>query len=518
MLKCLNYCLLTKFILYYYTLWFSHLKFKYLIFTIFLLFSPPKFRIIKNLFQNIGFIIVLNLLVKPLWLLTDFKVQDRISHEEYGIYAALFSLGFLFVNISDLGINVFAAKKLASDKTGLNTFFSNTFAVKLCLCILYPLMMVGVGFLLGYRGDKIYYLLILSFAQALLQTIYFFRSNFQANQHFATDAFASVADKVFLIIVVVFLLSREITLSSFIYSVLLSSAITFFIFYIVILKNYGWIKPAIDFPYLKGVLKLSLPFALIGILYAVNERVDMVMLERLGGVNGQKYAGLYAGAYRWLDAFMMYLWTVLPIFFAKFAHHHKNPSEQRKLIETGKILCAIPMIFVGVFIFFYGEKLFWLFENSSSEEIATMTQILKVLFISAIFQGMFAVYGTYLNATGHEKQVSKMVMVSILINIILNFIFIPQYGPIASAFATLFSSIFISILYIVYISKRKIIAIPGATTIKLSVTILILLLVFYTLNLLPMAWYVNTIIAGIFLLIFTYMVNTGNIRSILKKK
>ena len=194
--------------------------------------------------------VVLNLLVKPLWLLTDFKVQDRISHEEYGIYAALFSLGFLFVNISDLGINVFAAKKLASDKTGQREFFSNTFAVKLCLCILYPVMMVGIGFLIGYREEKLYYLFILSFAQALLQTIYFFRSNFQANQYFATDAFASVADKFFLILVVIILLSHEIALSSFIYSVLISAAITFVIFYFVILKNYGWIKPVIDFLYL----------------------------------------------------------------------------------------------------------------------------------------------------------------------------------------------------------------------------------------------------------------------------
>ncbi len=44
-------------------------------------------------------------------------------------------------------------------------------------------------------------------------------------------------------------------------------------------------------------------FAFITLLYGLNERIDMVMLERLASPAEASY---YAGAYRWVDAVMMY--------------------------------------------------------------------------------------------------------------------------------------------------------------------------------------------------------------------
>lgn len=459
---------------------------------------------------------VLNLLIKPAWLFTELLVQDRISHEKYGVYAALFSLSFLFIHLADSGINVFVTKELAQHRGRLKELFANTFFFKLLALLVYPLFVVGVGYLLGYRGEHLWFLYLLALIQAILQGLLFLRANFQAFQMFRIDALASVTDKIILLALVFILFFTGITLPLYIYALLASAALTFAIYYFALLRIHGWIKPVIDVRVLKRVLTGSFPFALVGVLYAVNERIDMVMLERLGGAAGERNAGLYAAAYRWLDAFMMYLWTILPVFFAKFAAHREQPEEQQKIFNFAQLLTFVPLLFVCGFVLFYGDKLFWMFRHSTQGELATMTHTLKVLFLTAVVQGLFAVYGTYLNATGHEKKVSYMIVACIVLNVILNRIFIPSYGPVAAAWATLASTALIAVLYMWYVQGNTRLKIPVNLLIHLAVMTGGFMVLFYLLYLMSIPWYIASVIAGAALGGMVIITNAGNIRSVFK--
>jgi len=473
---------------------------------------------IKSLFKNIGLLVFLNLLVKPAWLFTDLTVQDRISHENYGIYAATFSLSFLFINFADFGVNIYVTRKLSSHKESIEDLFSNALTFKLLACFVYPLLICGIGYLIGYRGEFLYYLLILGLVQALFQLVLFFRGFLQSQQAFRLDAIASVLDKVILFGIVLVLLFTGITLNGFIYATLSSAIITVLLLYLTTVRIQGWIKPTMKTKEIKAILVKSFPFAMIGLLYAVNDRIDMVMIERLGGGQGRENAGLYAACYRWLDAFMMYLWTVLPIFFAKFAAHSQEPDEQQKVFNLGQLISFIPMLFIGVVFLFYGDKFFWMFNHSTKEELTTMTTIVKVLFVGTIIQGAFAIYGTYLNATGHEQKVSYMIILTLLLNVLLNWLFIPSYGPLAAAYATLASSSAISLLYLIHVIRRTPLKVPFKLLMHLLVIGLVFMLVFYLLSLSSLKWYIVSGIAGAFLVLLTYFTNTGNIQSLLKGK
>jgi O-antigen/teichoic acid export membrane protein len=354
--------------------------------------------------------------------------------------------------------------------------------------------MMLVGFILGYGKEDIYLLAILSFIQALLQFVYFFRANFQASQLFAIDAFASVADKIILIIVILILMSRKLTLENFISGRLLTVVITFFLLYALILKIYGWIRPGWSFAWMKEIMAFSWPFALITILYSINEKVDQVMIER---IKDAKEAGLYAGAYRWLDAFMMYLWTIMPIFFAKFSFHTMDKTEKEKIFNSGQVIAATPLIFVASFVFFYGDILFFQFSNSTAEQIEIMSMTLKILFVSVLFHAFFSMYSTLLNSTGHVKIMSMMVLVSILINVVLNFIFIPVYGAVAAAIATVISSAFLSMAAVFLVQMKGLIRIPFDIILKLLFILLLSLALFYFLPMLNIVWYVVSIFTGL---------------------
>ncbi len=432
-----------------------------------------------------------------------------MGHSEFGLYTALFSLGYIFASLTDIGLNQFVTKKLASEPTRIKEVFSNIFALKLFMLVLYPFLMSILGWALGYGEREIYFLAVLCFAQALVQLIFFFRANFQANQHFMVDSTASVMDKFILILLVVIMLSQKITIDLFIYARLASLLVTVVVFYIVSIKLFDYIAPKLDPDKLKNLIKQSIPFAIITILYSLNEKVDTVIIDYLSRVSldVKKHgdAGLYAAAYRFLDASMMYLWTILPIFFAKFAYHLSNTKEKQKLINFGQVVASVPMVFLTVFVYFYGEKLFFQQKNSSPEQIMIMADVLKILFFSAALHGMFAIYSTLLTSTGFEKQVSKMIVGSIIINVIGNFIFIPIYGPIASAWITVASAVFLSMSYVYYTHTKLEVRVPYPIIVRLLIVFALFSGVFYLLTLTALPWFLVTMLAGAFLLIFSYM-------------
>lgn len=364
--------------------------------------------------------------------------------------------------------------------------------------------MVGAGWLVGYEGRELYFLFILCLVHGILQINFFFRANFQAFQKFRFDAFASVLDRLLMLGIVLALLFTKIDLESYIWAYLVSAGLTMIVLYIFILKVFGYIRPRWDVASMRQLLKMSFPFAVITVLYSLNDKVDQVMLERLLGDAGKHETGLYGGAYRWVDTVMMYLWTVLPIFFAKFAFHIREKDELSKFLAFGQPIAAIPMIFAGVFGLIYGEKLLFLFKNSNPAELAIMAMCLKILFISILVNGLFAIYSTLLTATGHEKFVSWMIGGSILVNVSLNAVFIPQYGAIAAAWTTLLSYSLLSISYLWYIQFRLTVRIPYTILGKLLAIGTLFGLSFWGISLSSLPWWLVTGISGVILLGLTY--------------
>jgi O-antigen/teichoic acid export membrane protein len=449
--------------------------------------------------------VVLNLLIKTAWILANNIVQDRIGHSEFGLYLALYAFGFLFLALSDMGLNQYSTKTLASQPELLKRLFPTMFSLKAVLALIYPPFMVGAGWLVGYRGQELYFLLVLSGVHALLQMNAFFRANFQAFQQFRFDAFASVLDRSLMLLIVTAMLLTKLDLEGYIWAYFASAALSMVVLYLFMVKMFGRMRAGWDIASMRQLLVASFPFAVITILYSINDKVDQVMLERmLGPMNGKHETGLYGGAYRWVDTVMMYLWTVLPIFFAKFAHHIKEEKQLSKLLAFGQPIATLPMLFAGVFGLIYGDKLLFLFKNSSPAELETMTYCLKALFLSVLVNGFFAIYSTLLTATGHEKFVSWMIGISIGINVGLNIAFIPLYGAVAAAWTTFVCYSFLSISYLFYIQFKLPVKIPYGNLLKLLAVGAVFGGGYWALAQTSLDWWLVTGISGIGLLGLAY--------------
>jgi O-antigen/teichoic acid export membrane protein len=467
-------------------------------------------------------------LIKPVWLFLDARSHNAIGHKDFGLIASFFAITGILATIVDFGINQYSTKKIAANPEAQQTLYPVVFYYKLILVFLFPLALSLIGMAIGYTPKQLFYITLLGFVQSLTQLLFFLRAMFQGNQKFMIDSTASVLDKLVLIGLVIVLLSwNAMNLENFVYARIASFGISVLIYYIVSMKLFGFIKPVFDFNQLVEIVRISIPFGLINMLYATNERLDQYMIYSLAP--HEDHSGHYAGGYRFLDAIMMYLWTILPIFFAKFAHHIQDHSAKQRLFNVGQIIASVPMTYVCMCIFFYGDKLFpLLLDNSTPEDLYAMSSILKILFLSAFLHGVFAIYHTLLTSTGYELKVAVMVVGSIVINIVLNYFVIPVHGAVGSAWVTLVSTTFLSFCYLAYIHWYTDIRVPYTILIRLAITYSGFGLSFYLLDtLLPsmsiemfqrsydLQWLVVCSLAGLFLIFFTWL--TGLFRILIQK-
>src|ERR1043165_847842 len=80
----------------------------------------------KVFFRNLAFLIALNVLIKPLWILgIDRTVQNVVGSSVYGIYFVLFNLSMLTQILLDAGISNYNNRYLAQNESELTAHLSN---------------------------------------------------------------------------------------------------------------------------------------------------------------------------------------------------------------------------------------------------------------------------------------------------------------------------------------------------------------------------------------------------------
>jgi O-antigen/teichoic acid export membrane protein len=420
-------------------------------------FSFSLLASIKRFFGNISFVVLLNLLVKPGWVVVENLVQDRLGHATFGLITALSALTLVVAALSDLGLTPYAVQRVAAEPKFMAETFPTLLPLRGALNFVALAVMLAVGWVLGYRGSELLLLLAVGAALLLAQYGQFLRGTLQAHQKFNTDAVLSVVEKFLLLVAVLVLIPLGLTLPNYVGARLGAAAFTTVLLYGLMTRFFGRIKYRWEGPVARKALRASMPFALMTLLYGMNERIDMLMLERLASPTE---AGYYAGAYRWVDAVMMYAWTVLPLFFAKFASVPKDATAQRQLLWFGQRILTLPLLFVVAFILFRGEVVFWHFSHSTPAEIDRMALCLKVLFVNVLVHAFFAIYSTLLTSTNHERAVSWLVAGSIILNIGLNLIFLPRFGAIAASVDTLICAAAVSVGYLVLVARRTDVGVP----------------------------------------------------------
>lgn len=478
----------------------------------------------KKFIFDLAILLVLNLLIKPFWILgIEPKVQMSVGDISYGEFAALFNFSLLMNILLDFGLTNFNNKNIAQHSHLLSKHFSKMLSVKFVLAFVYSIVTLVVGFfILSYDMRYMKLLLVLCMNNFFLSFILFLRSNLLALHLFRVDSVLSVLDRVIMILLVLALIYNvfgiEVDIMNFVYAQTIGYALTALIGFLIVLNKTHTFKLNWDWSFNRMILKKSFPFAILVLLMTFYNRLDFVMIERiLPGDFGKEQTGIYAKAFRLLDAANMiaYLFSVqlLPLFsrMIKFKENIEN------IVKLSFTLLITPALIISVSSIFYSAHFYEIIYQGESQG----HEILAVLMCCFTAISTTYIFGTLLTANGNLKYLNFMAIGGILINLILNFVLIPRFHATGSAISSVITQFITAIIQVVI--SYKVFHLKVNKRLILSIVLFIIGLVFanyFTLNL-TTQWMVNFVIMLIFsgLLAFaTGMINPKSVIRFIKYK
>ncbi|MCX8080160.1 MAG: polysaccharide biosynthesis C-terminal domain-containing protein [Bacteroidia bacterium] len=384
--------------------------------------------------------VLLNLLIKPFWILgIEPKVQLEVGNALYGEYFVLFNFSLLLNILLDFGLTNFNNRNISRHSHLLEKHFNKMFTLKLVLGVFYfAVTMFLAAFFMKYDIRYLKLLVILCFNSFLLSFILYLRSNLLALHLFKIDSIISVLDRLIMILVMLILflkiLPMEVNIMNFVYAQTLGYGITTITALYFVLKHSGKLKLDWDMHFNLLIIKKSFPFAILVLLMTFYNRLDSVMIEKLlPGIEGKIQSGLYAKAFRLLDAANMiaYLFSVqlLPI-FSKMIKEQQNVSQ---IVKTSVLLLITPAMIVSLSTYFYAEEFSALLYKGQTEGY----RILAVLMLCFTAISATYIFGTLLTANGNLYYLNLMAFGGIVLNFILNLILIPRFEAMGAAISSL---------------------------------------------------------------------------------
>ena len=485
----------------------------------------------KKFITNLALLLLLNLLVKPFYILgIDAEVLKRVEETTPGRYGEYFALiGFTFIlNIFlDLGVINYNTRNIAQNKQLLQKHFAGIITLRGFLSLGYMLIILLSGFILGYSSFQIKLLVILGINQILVAFILYFRSNLSGLLLFKQDSIISVMDRILLIGICSVLLWGGVTnqpfqIEWFIYAQTGAYLFTAILAGLLVLRQTGMVKPKFDITFSITILKQSLPYALLILLMMIYYRSDSVMIERmLPNGKGARESAIYAQGFRFFEALNMIGFLFAGLLLPIFSKMLKAKESVEKIMYLSFKILLSGAIVIGLSCFTLSEEIIeWRYQTSGIEltQAANAFGMLMFCFISICTTYIF---GTLLTANGSLRSLNYMAFGGVLLNVSLNLYLIPKYGAYGAAIASMITQVGTAVIQVVLSFKILDLKIEWKSVLQTFCFVSIFVCIISFLPNENHYWYWNLgifILSGIILSLITGMFSIKNLLQILKER
>ncbi len=452
-------------------------------------------RMKKSFYSNLAFLLFINLLVKPFWILgIDRSVQNTVGVEAYGLYFALFNFSVLFQILLDFGINNFNNRSVAQDEGFISRHLPDILVLKFLLALCYAVITLVCAYFFQYDSHQVFLLSLLTVSQVISSFLLYARSNISGLHHFKIDSILSVLDKLLMIMVCGFLLwgpfREKFSIEWFIYAQIATLLLTLLVAFAIVLVKTPAVKLKWDVSGIKEVIKKTYPYALLGLLMSVYYRVDGVMLEQMLP-DGKYEAGVYAASFRLLDTANMLGFLFATLLLPMFSKMLIEKKDVHLLAGSSFKAIMAAAVFTVTICFFYRQEIIRLLYPDSTEYWSDIFGLLMPAFLGVC---TVYIYGSLLTANGSMKALNAIALGGMVLNIVLNFILIPQYKAWGSTLATLITQSLVALVHIYAVKK----IIPFEINLRQVTRFLVfcagMILVFYATKQLSAIWVMNLLI------------------------
>lgn len=410
--------------------------------------TPSKF------YSSLFLLIVLNVLIKPVWIFgIDRQVQNTVGLISYGTYFSLLNFSIVLSFLLDWGLTGYFNRQTAAQQHTTTYFFTGLLSLKLLFAVLYSCIVFGMAYLSGVREwELLSYLVLLQIATSFYL---FLRAKITGEQLFKTDAYLSVLDKFLMLVFCGSILLfpsffGRLTVLYFLKIQLFSIAVAVLVAGGILYKLQFLETISFRLVISKKDLFAALPFGFIVLLMGMHYRLDAFLLERLHP-DGAYEAGVYAGAYRLLDASNMVGYLVASFLLPFIAKQQAQLKMMTTVIINSRHLLlffSILMAAIGIVLAPWLQQL--LYNAHTPGAIQVMQFCLPVLIAYSLIQ----IYGTVMTAMGKVVHFCFIVAAAVVVNVFLNLLLIPVCGALGCSIAALFSQGACGIATLMYCHRK----------------------------------------------------------------
>ncbi|MFC5284211.1 oligosaccharide flippase family protein [Pedobacter alpinus] len=400
----------------------------------------------KKFAGQVTLLLLVNVFVKLIWIFfIERKVQLSVGFAQYGTYYSILNYTLILSIINDPGLNNFLINQLSKDKSDVKQI-SGLLYLKIILSILYLVITLVGSFILGLEDYQLVFLLIMY--QIGYSLLTYFRSFLKGHQLLNIDVIFSVLDKSILIVFFIPLLYLNTafiwTIKFYAIAQLLAVIISLLIciYYLNKRKISVFVRKHILFDF--QLIKSVFPFAVFAFLVVAYNRVDVIMLDKILD-NGAHETGVYAAAYRFLDAA-----TMFSILFASFLYPVigkliNNKKQIEVIVKQSFVFLVSASLILAFASWFYRNPLMQLFYLEKATE--NLALIFGVLMFCLPLIALYYVFSTLFTAKNSLKLLNFISAMGLLINVGLNLLLIPNYQALGAALSSLLSFAIVGLLY-----------------------------------------------------------------------
>lgn len=232
-------------------------------------------------------------------------------------------------------------------------------------------------------------------------------------------------------------------LLSFVLLAILTTLQVYFYF-----RKLGEINPAVEISS-KEIFMTSYPMALNAMTFFLMQSTNVILLGKFKDFETVAY---FDTAARVASLTAMGVMAVNVVVAPKLAEEfsRNNKVGLKKIYRSAIRLMVVLSTPAVLFLLFFGEFTMGLF----GQEYKTAKTALLILVVAQFLVTFLGISGTYMNMTGKQRVLHKILLVAFFVNVALNFLLIPIYGMNGAAMATGISIVGWNLFTQIYIYKK----------------------------------------------------------------
>jgi O-antigen/teichoic acid export membrane protein len=385
--------------------------------------------------------------------LVGFFVQALIARtllvEDFGRYGLATSLSAIFVVLAEFGMTPLLVREVAATPDDAGRLFKTALGMRMILGVFATLAMVGFSYAMGYQGATRQAVLLATlfvWGDAVAHTG---EAVFDGMQRMDLSATVTVIRSGAWLVAVAIAAVLRLGVMGVVAAMVITSWFSAFFNTWMLHKR----SPGVSFwPGVAGgwaMLRRAVPFVMIGFVWIVAYRVDLVILERL---TDERNAGLYRSGYAFFELLLaLPVLATRALFPALSAARAESHEQWNALLGSSLRIFWMIVLPVSIGCVIVGPRMVELVYGAKYAEGARVLALLGG-FLWLWFATM--TFGWALTAADRLHDVLLANTFTMLVNIGVNFALIPRFGYWGAATAQVVCEVFL-LAYFLRVFRRE---------------------------------------------------------------